>query len=50
MDPRTRSYYRNEFDRSAVMAPWSGYEYWSLLRRPKFEDYIQLRTSERPAA
>ena len=39
LDKRVRSFYKNEFGRSAIMAPWGGYEYWRRTRNANLEDY-----------
>jgi 4-hydroxyacetophenone monooxygenase len=39
-DPRQKSYFINEFGRSAVMCPWKFCEYASWTRQPDFDDYL----------
>jgi 4-hydroxyacetophenone monooxygenase len=38
MDPRAKSYYQNEYGRSATNCPFYGTEMWHRLRRPDFTD------------
>lgn len=38
MDPRAKSYYRNEFGRSATQSPWLTQEYWNMTREPNLTD------------
>jgi 4-hydroxyacetophenone monooxygenase len=40
MDPRAKSYYQNEYGRSATNCPFYGTEMWHRLRRPNFDDVI----------
>jgi 4-hydroxyacetophenone monooxygenase len=40
MDPRARSYYRNEHGRSATNSPFPADETWHRLRKPNFDDVI----------
>lgn len=39
LDKRQKSYYTNEFGRSAVASPWATIEYWDKLREPDFDEY-----------
>jgi 4-hydroxyacetophenone monooxygenase len=39
MDPRQKSYYVNEFGRSATNSPWKVSELWNAWRYPDFENY-----------
>jgi 4-hydroxyacetophenone monooxygenase len=38
MDPRAKSYYRNEFGRSATQSPWLTQEYWNMTRDPNLDE------------
>jgi 4-hydroxyacetophenone monooxygenase len=42
VNPRTRhrSYYTNDFGRSAVQSPWSSFEVFSAFSNVRFEDYV----------
>jgi 4-hydroxyacetophenone monooxygenase len=40
-DRGTKSYYTNQYGRSATQCPWRTFEYWRATRRPDFEDYIR---------
>lgn len=40
LDKRQKSYYTNEFGRSAVASPWATIEYWGKLRDPDFSEYL----------
>jgi 4-hydroxyacetophenone monooxygenase len=40
LDKRQKSYYTNQFGRSAVASPWATLEYWRKLREPDFGEYI----------
>jgi 4-hydroxyacetophenone monooxygenase len=40
LDKRQKSYYTNQFGRSAVASPWSTLEYWRKLRNPDFTEYL----------
>ena len=39
MDPRQKSYYRNDFGRVATNSPWKTIDYWRWIRRPDLCDY-----------
>lgn len=39
LDPRQKSYYTNEYGRSATNAPWKVSEMWQAWRRPNLDDY-----------
>ncbi|HVW71231.1 MAG TPA: hypothetical protein VHB68_19790, partial [Steroidobacteraceae bacterium] len=39
MDPRQRSYYQNEFGRSATNSPWKVSQLWNAWRAPDLGDY-----------
>jgi 4-hydroxyacetophenone monooxygenase len=40
MDPRAKSYYQNEYGRSATNCPFPGTQMWHRLRRPNFDEMI----------
>jgi hypothetical protein len=49
LDKRQKSYYTNEFGRSAVASPWATFEYWNKLREPDFSEYdIETIMAEQP--
>ncbi|WP_082753794.1 NAD(P)/FAD-dependent oxidoreductase [Mycobacterium sp. NAZ190054] len=39
-DPRQKSYYRNEFDRIAVMSPWPALDYWRWTTEPQLNEFV----------
>ena len=43
LDKRQKSYYTNEFGRSAVACPWATIEYWRNIRKPDFDHYAIKR-------
>jgi 4-hydroxyacetophenone monooxygenase len=39
LDPRQKSYYQNEFGRSATNAPWKVMQLWTAWRKPNLDHY-----------